>query len=188
MAKAGGGRKGTAKPTKARFTISESELAELRFTQWFGLLASLAAVFAAGLYIRLYPAYLWGSYINEFDPYIRYYLTEFMLKMGVIKGIEWWLSGGLVNGHLYINRHFWYPWGVNWATTLSPGVSFTGLILYDILVRKLHLDLTLLSIAVYMPGIVNALSVLSMYYLGSRFGGRYVGLLTAVMTAFSLIF
>ncbi|MFP3302846.1 MAG: hypothetical protein RXO25_03315, partial [Caldivirga sp.] len=65
MAKAGGGRKGTAKPTKARFTISESEFAELRFTQWFGLLASLAAVFAAGLYIRLYPAYLWGSYINE---------------------------------------------------------------------------------------------------------------------------
>jgi dolichyl-diphosphooligosaccharide--protein glycosyltransferase len=188
MAKAGGGRKGTAKPTKARFTISESELAELRFTQWFGLLASLAAVFAAGLYIRLYPAYLWGSYINEFDPYIRYYLTEFMLKMGVIKGIEWWLSGGLINGHLYINKHFWYPWGVNWATTLSPGVSFTGLILYDILVRKLHLDLTLLSIAVYMPGIVNALSVLSMYYLGSRFGGRYVGLLTAVMAAFSLIF
>ncbi|MGC9135463.1 STT3 domain-containing protein [Caldivirga sp.] len=190
MVKAGGGKKGSAakSPTKTRVSLSSAELRELRSTQWFGLLAALAAVFTTGLYIRLYPAFLWGNYINEFDPYIRYYLTEFMLKMGAIKGIEWWLSGGLINGHLYINTHFWYPWGINWATTLSPGVSFTGLILYDILVKHLHLHLTLLSIAVYTPGIVNALSVLSMYYLGSRFGGRYVGLLTALMTAFSLIF
>jgi hypothetical protein len=68
MAKAGGGRKGTAKPTKARFTISESEFAELRFTQWFGLLASLAAVFAAGLYTRLYPAYLWVVTLMSLTP------------------------------------------------------------------------------------------------------------------------
>lgn len=192
MVKAGGGGKGSKRKSSTakalRLTITEAELSELRLTQWLGLLASLMSIFTIGLYIRLYPALLWGTYINEFDPYIRYYLTEFMLKMGVVKGIEWWLSGGLINGKPYINTHFWYPWGVNWATTLSPGVSFTGLLLYDLLVKKLHLDLTLLSIAVYAPGIINALAVLSMYYLGSRFGGRYVGLLTAAMTAFSLIF
>lgn len=171
-----------------QITIPEAELIDLKNTQIIGLVSGIIAVTVAALYTRLYPALLWGTYINEFDPYIRYYLTEFMLKLGVVKGIEWWLSGGYINGQLFINKHFWYPWGINWATTLSPGISFTGLILYDILVRKLHLDITLLSIAVYAPGIINALAVLSMYYLGSRIGGRYVGLLSALMTAFSLIF
>ena len=89
MVKAGGGRRGSAAktPSKVRVSLTEAELRELRSTQWFGLLAALAAAFTAGLYIRLYPAFLWGNYINEFDPYIRYYLKEFMLKMGAIQGI-----------------------------------------------------------------------------------------------------
>ena len=184
MVKARGGERVKA----PREVIPPSELAELKASQLIAVVSALISTFLLALYIRLYPAYMWGLYINEFDPYIRYYLTEFMLKLGVVKGIEWWLSGGVLNGHVYINHNFWYPWGANWATTLSPGVSFFGLILYDILVKHLHLNISLLEIAVYGPGIVNALAVFSMYYLGSRIGGKYVGLLTALFAAFSIVF
>ncbi|GGP19127.1 peptide transporter [Thermocladium modestius] len=159
--------------------------AELRSSQLFGVAAALVSTLALALYIRLYSVYLWGYYINEFDPYIRYYLTQFMLSLGSVKGIEWWLSGGFINGHPYKFTNFWYPWGINWAIVLSPGVSFTGLLSYDLLK---HFHVSLLYTVIMVPGVINALSVLSMYYLGSRIGGKYVGLLSAVLTAYSIIF
>ncbi len=162
--------------------------AELRSSQLFGVAAALVSTLALALYIRLYSVYLWGGYyINEFDPYIRYYLTQFMLSLGSVKGIEWWLSGGFINGHPYKFTNFWYPpWGINWAIVLSPGVSFTGLLSYDLLK---HFHVSLLYTVIMVPGVINALSVLSMYYLGSRIGGEVRGgLLSAVLTAYSIIF
>jgi dolichyl-diphosphooligosaccharide--protein glycosyltransferase len=173
---------GMAKQEAAQVSLIDEEL---RFSQLFGVGVALASTLALALYIRFYSVYLWGYYINEFDPYIRYYLTNFMLSLGSIKGIEWWLSGGFINGHLYRFTNFWYPWGINWAVVLSPGVSFTGLLAYDVLK---HFHVSLLYTVIMVPGVINALSVLSMYYLGSRIGGKYVGLLSAVLTAYSIIF
>ena len=60
---------GMAKQEAAQVSLIDEEL---RFSQLFGVGVALVSTLALALYIRFYSVYLWGYYINEFDPYIRY--------------------------------------------------------------------------------------------------------------------
>jgi len=137
----------------------------------------LLAAFAIALYARIYRVLLWGWWLDEFDPYVRYYLAKYTLEHGA----SWWWSGA----HF---TQFWYPYGVDWGKVLLPGTSFYGLFVYFLL-RPFGVDLWHAVIAA--PAIMNALAVFSMFYLGYRVGeelgvpngGLRVGLLSALFAA-----
>lgn len=138
---------------------------------------ALLATFSIALYARLFRVLQWGWWLDEFDPYIRYYLAKYTLE----NGPGWWWSGG----HF---TQFWWPYGVDWSKVLVPGTSFYGLFVYFIL-RPFGVDLWHAVVAA--PAIMNALAVFSMFYLGYRLGqelgtpngGLRVGLLAALLTA-----
>jgi dolichyl-diphosphooligosaccharide--protein glycosyltransferase len=137
----------------------------------------LLAAFAIAIYARMYRVFLWGWWLDEFDPYIRYYLAKYTLEHGA----GWWWSGARFT-------QFWYPYGVDWGKVLLPGTSFYGLFVYFLL-APFGVDLWHAVIAA--PAIMNALAVFSMFYLGYRVGeglgvpngGLMVGLLSALFAA-----
>ncbi|MEM3995639.1 MAG: STT3 domain-containing protein [Pyrobaculum sp.] len=143
---------------------------------------ALLAAFSIALYLRMYRVFLWGWWLDEFDPYVRYYLAKYTLQHGV----GWWWTGAQFT-------QFWYPYGVDWGKVLLPGTSFYGLFTYFLL-SPFGVDLWHAVIAA--PAIFNALAVFSMFYLGYRVGeelnipngGVKVGLLAALMTAISPAF
>ena len=154
---------------------------DVKVTQWVAMLSAVVSFTLLAYYLRLYPVLLYGWYINEFDPYIRLFMTEQILKYGTIKGLLWWLHKGY--GALF--THFWYPWGVNWTVVLSPGVSWLGVLAYKVLS---HLGFDLVQSVVLLPAIANAAVVPAMFYLGYRLGGKYVGLLAALWSVYTTMF
>ncbi len=141
------------------------------------IIPPLLAAFAIALYARMYRVFLWGWWLDEFDPYIRYYLAKYTLEHGA----GWWWGGAQFT-------QFWYPYGVDWGKVLLPGTSFYGLFVYFLL-APFGVDLWHAVIAA--PAIMSALAVFSMFYLGYRVGeglgipdgGLKVGLLAALLTA-----
>ncbi|ACB40611.1 STT3 domain-containing protein [Pyrobaculum neutrophilum] len=142
----------------------------------------LLAAFAIALYARMYRVFLWGWWLDEFDPYVRYYLAKYMLEHGV----GWWWSGAQFT-------QFWHPYGIDWGRVLLPGTSLYGLFIYALL-RPFGVDLWHAVIAA--PAVVNSLAVFSMFYLGYRVGGELgipnggvrVGLAAALLTAIAPAF
>ncbi|MFN3804607.1 MAG: STT3 domain-containing protein [Pyrobaculum sp.] len=154
-----------------------------RLDKFLLVVPPLLAIFAMALYVRMYRVFLWGWWIDEFDPYIRYYLARYTLE----NGVGWWWREG---DHF---TQFWYPHGVEWGKILLPGTSLYGLFVYEIL-RPLGVDLWHAVIAA--PAVMNSLAVFSMFYLGYRVGeslgvsngGVKVGLLAALLTAIAPAF
>lgn len=138
----------------------------------WGLIAS----FLVALYIRVSRVMLWGWWIDEFDPYIRYYLASYVAE----NGAGWWLFGGPVRFD-----GFWYPWGAEWDRILSPGTSLYGVFVYWALSP---FGFSLWQSVVLAPAVFGSLSVFSMAYLVSRIGGRYAGLVAGVTVASTLSF
>ncbi|MFB6489797.1 MAG: STT3 domain-containing protein [Thermoproteus sp. AZ2] len=131
--------------------------------------SSLLASFATALYFRMYRVYYWGWWIDEFDPYIRYYLAQYTLQ----HGISWWFTGAHFSD-------FWYPWGTNWAKVLIPGVSLYGLSVYFLL-HPFGLDLW--HSVIIAPALYNALAAFTMYYFVKRFSDDKAALLAAFLAA-----
>jgi len=48
----------------------------------------LLAAFAIALYARMYRVLLWGWWLDEFDPYVRYYLAKYTLEHGARLVVE----------------------------------------------------------------------------------------------------
>ncbi len=132
----------------------------------------MTTLFVIALYVRLYGVYLWGWFINEFDPYIRFFMAKELLKHGLL----WWLQGG---DNVTYDK-FWYPWGINWTKTLNPGVSLFGVLTYYLL-SPFGFDL--FKAVIVSPAIFNALTVPAMFYLGYRLDGKWTGLLAALWAA-----
>jgi dolichyl-diphosphooligosaccharide--protein glycosyltransferase len=146
------------------------------------VISSLLASFSIALYLRLYRVFEWGWWLDEFDPYIRYYLAEHTLR----HGLAWWWSGG----HFV---EFWHPHGVDWSRVLLPGTSLYGLFVYALL-SPLGVDLW--RAVIIAPAVFGSMAVLSMFYLGYRVGselgaprgGETVGLVSAMLTAIAPAF
>ncbi|MEM1924690.1 MAG: STT3 domain-containing protein [Pyrobaculum sp.] len=146
------------------------------------VIPALLAIFAIALYVRIYRVFLWGWWLDEFDPYIRYYLAKYTLEHGV----GWWWEGA------YFTQ-FWHPYGVNWGAVLLPGTSLYGLFLYFLLAP---FGVDLWRAVIVAPAVMGALAVFSMFYLGYRLGaelgiphgGIRVGLTAALLTAIAPAF
>jgi len=147
-----------------RFRVSHSSL----------VLASLLfLVLLLAFMVRLLPM-RWGTYLSEFDPYFQYRLSKHMVENGFFSWASWHDSMGWPMS--------WYPFGRNIPGNSFPGLPFAAASLY-LVSNALGLPITLLELCVVFPAIMGALTCLVMYFLGKDFGGKEVGLFSALFLA-----
>lgn len=144
----------------------------------------MALILAIAFLVRVLPV-RWGYYLNEFDPYVQYRQTKYIIENGL------WGPNGWVSWHDYMS---WYPWGTTMSITYYPGLPVLGAVIYKCLsalgiplVGSPTLD-PLLSDPVYilcvvLPPIMATLACLAIYFLGKDLGGEAVGLFASFFLA-----
>lgn len=111
--------------------------------------------------------------LSEFDPYFQYRFTEYIVKNGFLSWV--WPNQ-------WIDYQRWYPSGINVAKAGFPGLPLTAAFLYSIF-SAFGVGIDLMSFCALFPAIMGMLASLAMYFLGREFGGRPVGLLSALFLA-----
>ncbi len=111
------------------------------------------------------------SYLNEFDPYYQYSITQHMINNGLLSPYyptHW------------INTMKWFPNGLDMSTSL-PALPMTGAAIYAIVSVFGHVDL--MTFCAILPAAIAALSCLILYFVGKDMGGKAVGLFAALFLA-----
>jgi len=134
-----------------------------------GIVVLIAAI------VRLLPI-RWGFYLSEFDPYVQYRMTKFIVDHSqptLINGFIAWSQW-----HDYMS---WYPYGLKMYLHF-PGVAFTNAFVYEI-ARTLGMDVTVFDVTVVFPVIAGALTCLVLYFFARDTWGKGVALLAALFLA-----
>lgn len=129
----------------------------------------LSLVFVVAIGVRLLPL-RFGFYLSEFDPYLQWRMTEYIVKNGFLAWFSW---------HDALS---WYPWGMNMAQGNLYGLAFTVAAVYMFL-HAIGVQTTVFEVTVLFPVVAGALTSVVCYYLGKDLWGRGVGLLTALFMA-----
>ena len=144
----------------------------------------LVLILAMAFIIRVLPI-RWGYYLNEFDPYVQYKQTKYIIENGL------WGQNGWISWHNYMS---WYPGGTVMSAHYYPGLPTLGAALYMGLTAlgvpfasSPTLD-PLLSDPIYVfcvifPAIMATLASLAIYFLGKDIGGESVGMFAALFLA-----
>ncbi|MEM3018175.1 MAG: STT3 domain-containing protein [Candidatus Bathyarchaeia archaeon] len=131
----------------------------------------VAVISVAAALIRSLPL-RWGAYLSEFDPYLQYRLTEYMVRNGFTSFFSWY------------DTMSWYPWGRDMATQAYPGLALTAALLY-LFLQSAGIQLDLLEFCVYFPVILGTATCIVMYLFAKDLWGRGVGIFSALFLAFS---
>jgi dolichyl-diphosphooligosaccharide--protein glycosyltransferase len=126
-------------------------------------------MFVVALAVRLLPL-RFGFYLSEFDPYLQWRMSEYIVKNGFLAWFSW---------H---DTMSWYPWGMTMAQGNLYGVAFTVAAVYEFL-RAIGVNTTVFDVAVLFPVVAGALTSLASYFLGKDLWGRGAGLLAALFMA-----
>ena len=145
---------------KGASTISRGRLLEILV---------LSLMFVVALAVRLLPL-RFGFYLSEFDPYLQWRMSEYIVKNGFLAWFSW---------H---DTMSWYPWGMTMAQGNLYGVAFTVAAVYEFL-RAIGVNTTVFDVAVLFPVVAGALTSLASYFLGKDLWGRGAGLLAALFMA-----
>jgi dolichyl-diphosphooligosaccharide--protein glycosyltransferase len=129
----------------------------------------LSLVFVVALAVRLLPL-RFGFYLSEFDPYLQWRMSEYIVKNGFLAWFSW---------H---DTMSWYPWGMTMAYGNLYGVAFTVAAVYTFL-EAIGVHTTVFEVTVLFPVAAGALTSIACYFLGKDLWGRGVGLLTALFMA-----
>jgi len=155
-------------------------LSPLRFELSHGQIiaySALALILFLAFIVRILPL-RWENLssgtttLNEFDPYYQFSITQYMVNHGLLSP---WTTN-------WVNHQLWYPFGLNMATSLLPGIPVTGAVVYDVL-AALGANVNLMTLCALIPPAAGVITVLVMYFLGKDIGGRTVGLLSALFLA-----
>ncbi len=140
-------------------------------------IAALALILFVAFVIRILPL-RWEnlaggtSYLNEFDPYYQFSITQHMVKDGL-------LSPFLGSG--WTNMQKWYPWGLNMQGAL-PSLPMTAAVLYGI-INVFGAKVDLMTFTAILPALIGMVDCLIIYFLGKDYGGKTVGLFAALFLA-----
>ena len=145
---------------KGASTISRGRLLEVLV---------LSLMFVVALAVRLLPL-RFGFYLSEFDPYLQWRMSEYIVKNGFLAWFSW---------H---DTMSWYPWGMTMAQGNLYGVAFAVAAVYEFL-RAIGVNTTVFEVAVLFPVVAGALTSLASYFLGKDLWGRGAGLLAALFMA-----
>ncbi len=137
--------------------------------------SALSLVVLIAAIVRLLPI-RWGFYLSEFDPYVQYRLTKF-----VVDHSQPTLINGFIAWSQWQDYMSWYPYGLKMYLHF-PGVAFTNASTYE-LARALGLDVTVFDVTVVFPVIAGALTCIALYYFGRDLWGKGVGLMAALFLA-----
>ena len=139
------------------------------------VMLAFSLLIALNIYVRLMPAN-YGFYLNEFDPYYHYYVTNVVYQDITKYGLS-----GISKYFHTIDKNFWYPWGRNLAATSPSGLYFLVAILY-ILVKALGIRITLYQFVAILPIFLGVLISIPAYFISLKItGNKFVGLLGVLL-------
>jgi len=153
-----------------RMSDLKLSLTSIPRASYLNLLSIIAIAVAAAL-LRSLPL-RWGAYLSEFDPYLQYRITDYVVKNGFSAYFSWY------------DTVSWYPWGRDMATQNYPGMAFTAAMLYQFL-QSIGVQITLLQLCVVFPIIMGTATCIVLYLFAKDLWGRGVGLFSALFLAFS---
>jgi dolichyl-diphosphooligosaccharide--protein glycosyltransferase len=111
------------------------------------------------------------AYLNEFDPYYQFSITQHMVQNGPLSPYY---------PTPWINEMKWYPNGLDMSGAL-PSLPLTAWALYSIVSVFGHFDL--MTFCSILPAVIAVVSCTILYLLGKDMGGRTVGLFAALFLA-----
>ena len=112
------------------------------------------------------------SFLNEFDPYYQFSITQHMVNNGLLSP---YIGAG------WVNMQKWYPWGLPMINAL-PSLPMTAAVLYDG-IRALGGNIDLMTFCAILPAIIAVFDCIIIYFLGKDYGGKAVGLFAALFLA-----
>ena len=145
-------------------------LAEL-FNRSSVQVALLALILGIAIILRV-TLLRWGYYLNEYDPFFFYRVTEYITKNGLQAWAVW---------HDSLS---WYPLGRYIALSSYPGVSISAAIIYGFM-SLIRAKITLLDVTIFFPVFMACLTIIVAYLLGRDLGGKTTGIMAALMLAVS---
>lgn len=97
----------------------------------------LIALMAFGIYLRLAPVlgviekygYSYALELHENDPWIEYWITEFIYKHGVL---SWWKLNPSDPEFGQVVKAFYYPWGRDFPSSSFFGLNVVAALTYPI--------------------------------------------------------
>jgi len=129
----------------------------------------LSLIFIVAVAVRLLPL-RFGFYLSEFDPYLQWRMTEYIVKNGFLAWFGW---------H---DTMSWYPWGMTMAQGNLYGVAFAVAAVYMFL-HAIGVQTTVFDVCVLFPVFAGALTSIACYYLGKDLWGRGAGMLAGLFMA-----
>ena len=129
-------------------------------------LASLAASYLLGVYLRLRPALIHGISLTADDPLLHYRMTKYLFETGSLPARDF-LS--------------WQPWGYIPGKFLPPLHYYTGAFLYKI-ARLIAPNLSLYEFTVLIPAFFAPLAIFPVYLIARDLWGKE----SAIFSAFAL--
>jgi dolichyl-diphosphooligosaccharide--protein glycosyltransferase len=164
--------KGKAADSKKGEQKSGGFLSNLRLSRATAIeISVLGIVLAVAIIIRV-MLLRWGDYLNEYDPFFWYRISEYIAKNGYGAYFTW---------HDTLS---WYPKGRDIALSSYPGNPFSAVFLYQLL-NAIQIKVSLFSVAMYFPVFMATIVCILAYFFGKDFGGKAVGIFTALFMAIS---
>ena len=140
-------------------------------------IAALALILFVAFVVRILPI-RWEnlsagtSYLNEFDPYYQFSITQHMVNNGLLSPF---LGGG------WVETQKWYPFGLPMINAL-PSLPMTGAVLYGI-IKAFGANIDLMTFCAILPAIIGMVDCVIIYFVGKDYGGKAVGLFAALFLA-----
>lgn len=154
--------------SKHRSTILVMDVRDTIFYMAFLLILAVAFI------VRTFSA-RYGIFIDEFDPYFQYYATKVVIDGITNNGLQ-----GLLTFFDHSIDLTWYPYGVDMGQRYYPGVPYIGAFTY-LFLSALGLDVSLYSVAVYLPVLFGIFSTVLVYKIAYKITeSRYIGLFSAL--------
>jgi len=132
-------------------------------------LTSLTLIVIIALGVRMMPI-RWGYYLNEFDPYLQWRMSQYVVDHGFLAWFKW---------H---DTMSWYPYGADMPTWNLYGEAFVVAAI-TIFLHSLGLAVSDFDVAMFFPVVAGTLTVLAAYVLGKDIWGRGVGMFAALFLA-----
>jgi len=134
-------------------------------------IAALGLIITVAIVIRVLLL-RWGEYLNEYDPFFWYRISEYIVKNGYGAYFTW---------HDTLS---WYPKGRDIALSSYPGNPFSAAFIYQLL-NAIQLKIALIDVAMYFPVFMASLVCIIAYFFGKDFGGKATGIFTSLFMAIS---
>jgi len=140
----------------------------------------LVTIVLIAFYVRLFPFFKYSHYgiwLQYDDSMFEYWLSKVLYAHGIG---YWWNLKPDVTKYLW-----WWPQGRDITKTETPGLSFTGALLYPI---AKTFGLRMVDWVGIIPAFYGALTVLALAILGWVIGGPLLALITTLAVGFQFAY